>query len=98
MTFIAAAQQLAGTPDPCRPTQPSDGLAMGDDDGRAYHDERARAEFLLADRTDSPSVAERHRDLARLHIERRARTVTTVRIPRALPTRAAPILRTDKES
>ena len=68
------------------------------DDERFYHDERARAEFLLADRTDDPHVAERHRDLARLHIARRGWSDFVTRI--AIPSRtgAAPIYRTDKEA
>lgn len=65
---------------------------------RSYHDLRAREEFLLADRTDSPSIAERHRDLARLHIERRAMTALATRIGRPRGQCAPPIYSTDKEA
>lgn len=98
MSSNAAIQPLAGAPDRCRPNHSGNDRVDGCDEERAYHDERARAEFLLADRTDSPSIAERHRDLARLHIARRATAVTVTRIPRAAPGAAAPIFRTDKEA
>ena len=68
------------------------------DDERFYHDERARAEFTLADRADDPHVAERHRDLARLHIARRGWSDFVTKIAISPQGRAAPIYRTDKEA
>ena len=68
------------------------------DDERFYHDERARAEFMLADRTEDPQAAERHRDLARLHIARRGWTEFVTKIASGPRTATAPIYRTDKEA
>jgi hypothetical protein len=68
------------------------------DDERFYHDERARAEFMLADRTDDRKAAERHRDLARLHIARRGWSDFVTRIATGPRDSAAPICRTDKEA
>ena len=68
------------------------------DEQGLYHDERARLEFQLADRTYDPVVAERHRDLARLHIARRGWSDFVTKIAISPQGRAAPIYRTDKEA
>lgn len=68
------------------------------DDERLYHDERARAEFEVAEACYDPTVAERHRDLARLHIARRGWTDFVTKIATRPESAAAPIYRTDKEA
>lgn len=69
------------------------------DEQGLYHDERARLEFQLADRTYDPVVAERHRDLARLHIARRGWSDFVTKIATGEADKAPPpIYRTDKEA
>jgi hypothetical protein len=69
-----------------------------DEEGR-YHDERARLEFQLADSWCDRVAAERHRDLARLHIARRGWSEFVTKIASRDDRQASPpIYRTDKEA